>query len=67
MRKDIKMFESGKGGRAVDQESADEANLAELRVRQEMKAMRKQRARVSLVLSLKSGGSSLAAAPAAAP
>ena len=68
MRKDIKMFESGKGGRAVDQETADEANLAELVVRQEMKA-RLQRVRVSLVCSLKSSGSSLAAeaAPAAAP
>ena len=69
MRKDIKMFESGKGGSAVDKETADEANLAELVVRQEMKA-RMQRGRVSLRCSLKSSGSSLAAAeaaPAAAP
>ena len=53
----------------MDQETADEANLAELVVRQEMKA-RLQRVRVSLVCSLnKSSGSSLAAeaAPAAAP
>ena len=50
----------------MDQETADEANLADLVVRQEMKA-RLQRVRVSLVCSLKSGGSSLAAAPAAAP
>ena len=52
----------------MDQETADEANLAELVVRQEMKA-RLQRGRVSLVCSLKSSGSSLAAvaAPAAAP
>ena len=66
MRKDIKMFESGKSRGSVDQETADEANLADLVVRQEMKA-RLQRVRVSLVCSLKSGGSSLAAAPAAAP
>ena len=70
MRKDIKMFESGKGGSAVDKETADEANLAELVVRQEVKA-RMQRVRVSLRCSLtKSSGSSFAAAeaaPAAAP
>ena len=54
----------------MDQETADEANLAELVVRQEMKA-RLQRVRVSLRCSLtKSSGSSFAAAeaaPAAAP